>query len=308
MTLSPCPERTVQANGIEICYEAFGSPSDPPLLLIMGLGGQMISWDDGFCQALADQGLYVIRFDNRDAGRSTRFDQAPSPSTTDMIRATLFRSPLHAPYTLRDMADDAAGLLSALGIESAHLAGISMGGMIAQTVAIHHPDKVRSLISMMSSVGDPERGLLVRPKILLALLQAGPRDREAQQERAVEIMRMISGPGFPIDEERVRAGAARSFERGAPPSGTARQLAAIVASGSRRQALGGITAPTLVIHGEADPLLSVEGGIATAKAIPGAKLLIIPGMGHGIPHAAAPQIVDAIIEHITAAEKGIVHG
>ena len=301
-------ERIVHANGIEICCETFGQPNDPPLLLIMGLGGQMISWDSDFCEAIADHGFRVIRFDNRDVGHSTRFPHSRTPTIREMMRAAWRSKPLDAPYTLSDMADDAAGLLEALGLASAHVVGISMGGMIAQTLAIHHPVRIRSLTSIMSNIGEPELGLLLRPKVLLALLRPGPSEREGYIEHGIKVWRLVSGPDLPFDEERARRSAELAYDRGPSAEGTTRQLAAILASGSRKQALKGVTAPTLVIHGEADPLLSVRGGIATAQAIPGAKLLLIPGMGHGIPPSLAPQIVDAIVEHVAQAEKGHVHG
>ncbi len=300
-------ERIAQANGIEICYETFGEPDSPPLLLIMGLGGQMISWDDAFCEALAQHGFYVIRFDNRDVGRSTRFPEAKPPSVRELMAAVWRNKPLDIPYTLSDMANDAVGLLQALGIASAHIVGISMGGMIAQLVAIHHPDRVRSLTSIMSSTGEPERRLFLRPKVLLALIRPGPTDPEGQIEHGIKVWRLMQGPDQPFDVERARRNIERARERGDSPDGMARQLAAIVAAGSRKEALSKVTAPTLVIHGEADPLLSVQSGIATAQAIPGARLLLLPGVGHGIPVSAAPKIVAAIVEHATQVEKGRSH-
>jgi pimeloyl-ACP methyl ester carboxylesterase len=289
---------SVKVNGIKIVYDTFGDPSSPPMLLIMGLGQQMISWYEEFCAALAVQGYWVIRFDNRDIGLSTKFDEAGVPDILALMQAQA-RSPgeaIQAPYTLRDMADDTVGLLDALGIESAHVVGVSMGGMIAQEMVINHPDRVRTLTSIMSSTGDPDLPQS-KPEAGAILITPIPRDREGYVEYSVQIWRVLSGPGFPFDEDRTRELAARSFNRGLSPEGTMRQLAAILASGSRKEALKSLAIPTLVIHGDADPLVPVECGIDTADAIPGAELMIIEGMGHDLPPDVAPRVIQAIVRH-----------
>ncbi|QEC47595.1 alpha/beta fold hydrolase [Baekduia soli] len=286
-------------RGITLCHETFGDPSAPPVLLIMGLGMQMIGWDDRFCAALADRGFQVTRFDNRDAGRSTHLDGAPVPRLRQLVRR---RIP-DAPYRLADMALDTAGLLSSLGLQDAHVVGASMGGMIAQTLAARHPQRVRSLTSIMSSTG----ALLTGQPALRSypvVLGRAPRDREAYVEHALRMWARIGSPGFDRDEDELRAMVGRGYDRAFDPRCTARQLGAIIASGDRRRELRAITAPTLVIHGEADRLVAPSGGRATARAIPGARLLTIPGMGHDLPSGAWPQILRAIEDHARAADAG----
>lgn len=287
---------SVKSNGIEIVYDTFGEPPAPPLLLIMGLGQQMIVWDEEFCTRLAIRGYWVIRFDNRDIGLSTRFDEAGVPDIPALMQALGQREAVRALYLLRDMADDAIGLLDALEIESAHVVGVSMGGGIVQEMAIHHPDRIRTMTCIMSSTGDPD---LPPPTLeaLSILLTPAPADRAGYIESSVQTWRVLNGPGFPIDEDRIRERAGRSFDRGLSPAGTVRQLAAILASGSRKEALKSVTIPTLVIHGNADPLVPVEGGIDIANSIPGAELMIIEGMGHDLPPAVAPQVIEAIARH-----------
>jgi pimeloyl-ACP methyl ester carboxylesterase len=284
----------VEVNGIQIVYDTFGDPSAPPLLMIMGLGAQMIDWDEEFCAQLAARGYWVIRFDNRDVGLSTRFDEAGVPNVLAMMQAP--EQAVEVPYTLRDMADDAVGLLDALRIEAAHVVGASMGGMIAQTVAIHHPERVRTLTSIMSTTGDPSLPP-PKPEAAAILVTPAPTDRQGHLEYAIKTWQVLNGPVYPLDEDRTRERAGRSFDRGLSPAGTARQLAAILASGSRKEALRSVSAPTLVIHGDADPLVPVEGGIDTANAIPGAELVIVEGMGHGLPVEVWPQVIDAIARH-----------
>ena len=285
-----------RANGIELEYETFGRPEDPALLLVMGLGAQMILWREEFCDALATRGLHVVRFDNRDVGRSTWFDDAGMPDVLAALAATGQGQPVRAPYQLRDMAADAAGLLDALDIDAAHVAGASMGGMIAQTLAIEHPARVRTLTSIMSTTGHPDLPAAT-PAAMTALLTPAPTEREAAIERGVEFWRTIGSPGFPADEDEIRAQAARAFDRGVNPAGVARQLVAILASGHRRDALGAVRAPTLVIHGADDPLIPAPAGRDTAAAVPDAELLLIEGMGHDLPRALWPRIVDAIAKH-----------
>jgi pimeloyl-ACP methyl ester carboxylesterase len=283
-------EQTAQANGIEIVYETIGDPSNPPLLLVMGLGMQLIHWDVELCELLAGRGFQVIRFDNRDAGLSTKID-APVP---DMRRAIVGLR-LDAPYRLRDMADDAFGLLDHLGIESAHVVGASMGGMIGQTMAIERPERVLSLTSIMSTTGERRAG---RPKLRVwgALMRQAPRERDAYIERFVRVFKLIGSPGYRVGEERMRELAAATYDRGHHTAGTARQLAAIMASGDRTAQLRSLAVPTTVIHGRADPLVPFRGGRATAAAIPDARLIAIPGMGHDLPRELWPQIADAIAE------------
>lgn len=287
------------ANGIELCYQEMGEPNGEPLILVMGLATQMIAWDPGFCSLLADRGFRVVRFDNRDSGRSTTLDAAGPPSRVDMMmgrRAT-------AAYLLRDMARDTTGLMDHLEIESAHVVGVSMGGMIAQTLAIEFPDRVRSAVSIMSTTGSRWVGL-PSFKAFGALLAAPPRNRDGMIERTLRTFRVIGSPGFPFDEERVREIAGRSYDRGHSSAGVARQLHAILASGDRTRALRELDLPATVIHGGSDPLVRPSGGRATARAIPGARLRIIDGMGHDLPRAVWPQVADEIVA--TAGRAGAV--
>jgi pimeloyl-ACP methyl ester carboxylesterase len=278
-----------RVGAIEIAYETFGAPDDPPLLLIMGLGTQMLGWPDGFCRALEARGLYVIRFDNRDAGLSTHLHDAPAPD----VMAAVAGDTRSASYTLTDMAADAAGLLDALGLPSAHVAGASLGGMVAQTLAIEHPRRVRSLTSIMSTTGDRRVG--VPSQAGAAALMAPPaRDRDGAIERALSSARAIGSPGFPLDEEAVRDRASRSFDRAFDPPGVARQLVAVLASPDRTPRLHQLNVPTLVIHGADDALIDVSGGRATAAAIPAAELVIIEGMGHDLPRALWPELAGHI--------------
>jgi len=290
-----------QANGVEIEYEVCGPAGGRPLLLVMGLGAQMIIWDDEFCAALGARGHRVIRFDNRDVGLSSKIDGGGALDLLAAMRAAALGRPVAAPYTLSDMAADAAGLLDALDIDSAHVVGASLGGMIAQTLAIDHPGRVRSLTSIMSTTGNPELPR-ARPEATAALLEPPPRDRAGAMARAARVFRTIGSPGFPFDEARVRDRAGRSFDRCFHPSGVARQMLAIVASGSRVEKLRAVGAPTLVIHGTEDPLIPVAAGVETATLVPGAELLLIDGMGHDLPRDAWPRIIDAITELTTRAE------
>jgi len=293
----------VTANGIQIEYETFGSSSDRPLLLIMGLGGQLIFWDDALCRDLAARSHYVIRFDNRDTGLSTKFDEAGVPDIVETIGKMMQGQEISIPYTLEDMADDTAGLLDALGIEKAHICGISMGGMIAQTIAIRHPSRLLSLISIYSSTGNPE---LPRPKpeVMGFLIAIPPREREAFIKHMVGLFKAIAGHGFPFDEEWTRKIIGQGYDRCFYPQGIARQLVAILTQRNRKPALASVKVPTLVIHGTADPLVSIEGGKDTAEAIPGAQLMLIEGMGHDLPHKGAwPQIVEAITAHTLKATQ-----
>jgi pimeloyl-ACP methyl ester carboxylesterase len=284
---------TARVGQIDLEYEDLGSRDGRPLLMVMGLGAQMILWEDDLCAALIERGHRVIRFDNRDVGRSTRLAAAGMP---DMVRATsaFFAGlPVEAPYTLSDMAADAAGLLDALAIPSAHVVGASLGGMIAQTLAIEQPHRVRSLTSIMSTTGRPELPP-ARPEAMAVLLLPTPAERDAYVERSVHVFRTIGSPGFPFDEERIRRLAQLSWDRGISPDGPARQLLAVVASGSRHGRLAALRMPTLVFHGADDPLMPVEHARDTAACIAGAELVVVEGMGHDLPRPVWPRLVDAV--------------
>jgi pimeloyl-ACP methyl ester carboxylesterase len=287
----------VEANGIQIEYETFGEPDSPALLLIIGLAGQLIDWDEELCRQLAQRGHHVIRFDNRDAGLSSKIEEAGVPVIMQMIEALMQGKTIHPPYTIEDMAADAAGLLDAIGIEKAHICGMSMGGMIAQAMALNYPERVLSLISIYSRTGDPEEPQ-PQPEAMELLLTRPSEEREAYIRYFVKFFHAISGPAFPYDDEWLRKFVARAYERAYCPQGVARQLAAVLAQKNRKPALRSLNTPTLVIHGSADPLVPVACGRNTAAAIPGADLMIIDGMGHDLPHGGAwPQIIDAIVDH-----------
>ena len=289
-------ELTAGVGDVEIAYETFGDAADPALLLIMGLGVQMLGWDERFCRMLADRGFQVVRFDNRDVGRSTKIEGGPRPDLMAVAAGDLST----VSYLLADMAADAVGLLDHLGVEAAHLVGASMGGMIAQTLAILHPERVLSLTSIMSTTGDRSVGQ-AHPEGLTALMKTPPTDREGFGESAVLAFRQIGSPGFETDEESVRARALASFDRGYEPLGVARQLVAVIASGDRTEALRKLDVPALVIHGAEDVLIDRSGGEATAKAIPGARLELIEGMGHDLPRALWPRLMDLIAENAARA-------
>ena len=290
-----------RANGIELCYDTFGDAQAPPMVLIMGLAAQMIAWDDEFCAALAARGLRVIRFDNRDIGLSTRLESLGVPNVPQLLMAHLPGQPVSAAYTLSDMARDVVGLLDALGIESAHVVGASMGGAIAQTLAIEHPQRLRSLSSIMSTSGDPSLPPPM-PEALQLLMTPTPTDQAGYYQRYVQTWKVLRGPGFPLDEARDLERAAQNFSRGLYPAGVARQMVAILASGSRKAALAKVRVPTLVIHGDADPLVPLACGIDVADTVPGAQRLIIEGMGHALPITLWPRIVEAISVHAGRAQ------
>jgi pimeloyl-ACP methyl ester carboxylesterase len=294
----------VQANGIQIEYDTFGEPTSPALLLIMGLSVQMIGWDEEFCSKLAGKGLFVIRFDNRDVGKSSKFESAGVPDAMAAMAALMRGEKISAPYTLDDMADDAVGLLTALGIEKAHICGLSMGSAIAQTIAIRHPSRALSLTLISGTTGNPT---LPRPKpeAIGIFLTPPPRERGAFVDSFTQSAKTIAGSGFEFDEQWVRDLAARSYDRCFYPEGIARQLVAILAHGNRKPALAAVKIPTLVVHGKDDVLVPVECGIDTADAIPEAKLILIEGMGHDRTHGGAfPRIAEAIVEHVANASKG----
>lgn len=287
-----------RVGDLDLCYETFGAETAPPILLVMGLATQMVLWDDAFCEDLAERGFRVIRFDNRDVGRSSILRDAGVPTRWQLV----LRHPGGAAYTLEAMADDAAGLLDYLRIESAHVVGASMGGMIAQLIAIRHPERVLSLVSIMSTTGNRRVGR-PEPRVALRMLRPAARTREGYIEDHLDIYRVIGSPGFDFEEEHKRERAARMFDRGIHPAGAARQIAAIATARDRTAELGQIRVPVTVIHGDQDPLVNVSGGRATAAAIPDAELMVLPGMGHDLPRELWPQIIDAIVATTARASR-----
>lgn len=290
-------------NGISITFEDKGPRDAPVILLVMGLGGQLTLWPDEFVDALNARGFRTIRYDNRDVGLSTRFDAAGVPNLKWMFVKSLLRLPVRSAYTLADMAADGVALLDHLGIARAHIVGVSMGGMISQHIAARYPDRVLSLTSVMSTTGNPRlpRAQKEAMQVLTSRPMSGdPEDLIAYSVRAAKV---IGSPGYPPDEERLQRRVRSDFERGWYPQGVARQMAAIVADGDRRPMLKSISAPTLVIHGEGDPLVPLAGGRDTADNIPGARLLTIPGMGHDLPLGLVDTLADAIASHAGAVAR-----
>jgi pimeloyl-ACP methyl ester carboxylesterase len=290
-------EQRANVGQVDLVYETIGDPSGAPLLLVMGLGMQLIHWDRGLCELFAERGFHVIRFDNRDSGLSTKI-RGRVPNVMRLMAGV----PTRVPYLLDDMAADSFGLLDHLGIERAHVVGTSMGGMIAQTMATQRPERVLSLGSMLSTTGDRRVGT---PKLRVwsLLMRRAPNDREAYIAYFVRVFRMIGSPAYRLDDERMRELAAATYDRCHYPAGTARQLGAIMASGSRTAALRELRVPTVVIHGESDPLVPLRAGLATARAIPGAELITIPGMGHDMPEALWPTYVEAIAKNAERAAE-----
>jgi pimeloyl-ACP methyl ester carboxylesterase len=289
-------ERTAVVGKLKLCYETFGDAGHPPLLLVMGLASQMLLWDEQFCERLAAEGFWVIRFDNRDVGRSTVMREARIPKRWELLT----RHAGGAAYSLDEMAADAVGLLDHLGIGAAHIVGVSMGGMIAQLIAINHPDRVLSLVSIMSTTGNRRVGR-PHPRMALRMLRPASREREGYIKDHIETYRQIGSTRFDLEEEHKRERAGRCFDRGIHPAGSLRQMAAIVTAPDRTHRLAEIRVPTTVIHGDADPLVNVSGGRATADAVPGARLLILPAMGHDMPRELWPQIIDAIVKNAPVA-------
>jgi pimeloyl-ACP methyl ester carboxylesterase len=290
-------ERLAPVNGIEIAYQEVGDPDAAPLMLVMGLGTQMLGWDEELCALLAARGFRVVRFDNRDIGHSTMLESAGVPSRLDLFVGRRES----AAYLLSDMANDTIGLMDHLGIESAHIVGASMGGMIGQTLAIEHAERVRSLVSIMSTTGSRRVGTPTL-KAFGALLVKAPRGRDAYIERIVKTFKVIGSPAYPMDEPRFRELAGRLYDRSHNPKGVLRQMHAISASGDRTAALRKLKLPTTVIHGTRDPLVRPSGGRATARAIPGARLRIVEGMGHDLPRALWPTFAGEIVD--TASRAG----
>jgi pimeloyl-ACP methyl ester carboxylesterase len=296
VTVPHQPPRIARANGINLCYEIFGEASAEPMLLIMGLGGQMVLWDDAFCEQIAARGFRVIRFDNRDVGQSSKLTGGKRLTWLELLKLRFLKIPVTAPYTLRDMAEDTIALMDVLGIRSAHMVGASMGGMIAQEIAITFPERVRSLISIMSTTGNPKLPRPAREAVSI-LMAPPPRSRDEYIARFERNWRVLRAGRFPEDEALDRSRAERIFDRGLNPAGVGRQIRAVLASGSRKERLHKVRAPTLVIHGTADPLVDPKAGQDTAVSIPGAKLMMVQGMGHAIPMAMWPEIIDAIDKH-----------
>jgi pimeloyl-ACP methyl ester carboxylesterase len=292
--------RAPVSTGIELCYQTYaraattsarsGRPDDPALLLVMGLAGPMTWWDDRLCRRLAQQGFFVVRYDNRDVGRSGH--GAGRVTRKDLVRAFL-GLPGRAPYTMSDLAADAVGLLDHLGIDRAHLVGVSMGGMIVQTVAIEHPARVASLVSIMSTTGRRSVGWQ-HPSLFPRLLAKRPRTRDDYVAQAVVTGRMIGSPGFPESEDEARARAGETWDRGLNPPGVLRQMLAVLRQPNRTRELRALRVPAAVIHGTADKMVHVSGGRATAAAIPGAELVLVDGMGHDLPPALYDTYVDVI--------------
>ena len=288
----------ITANGISIEYEAYGDKANPPLLLVMGLGAQLTLWPMELVEALVARGYYVIRYDNRDIGLSQKFGTHGIPNFKRVALMRMVGLRARIPYRLTDMADDAAGLLDALGIAKAHVVGASMGGMIVQLLAVHHPDKLLTMTSIMSTTGN-RKVPPAKPEAMKALLNRAPAGATLEQLMPIglNVSRAIGSPGYPADEARLKERIERDFTRSFYPQGAARQISAIVDDGDRRKRLAKVTTPTLVIHGAADPLVPVEGGRDTAAAIPNAELIEIDGMGHDLPLELVDQIADAIAEH-----------
>jgi pimeloyl-ACP methyl ester carboxylesterase len=303
---SPAPAewrtgRATVAPGVELAYDEMGQGE--PFLLVMGIGAQRIFFDDRLCSALAARGYRVIRYDHRDIGESSRLDHLPAPPPVPTLARRVANLPINAPYTLSDMATDTARLLDHLGIERAHVAGISMGGMVAQHLALEHPERVRSLASIMSTPGSRRFFFMTRPSALRTLLTPIPRDIDAAAEHVVKLFTTIGGSGYPPDADALRAIGRLAFTRGASPKGFMRHLAAICASGDRTRRLASLHLPTLVLHGAEDPLIVPGAGRATARAIPGARLLVLPGMGHHMPPGTWPTIIPALAANAARARS-----
>ena len=297
--ITKTPEAFADVGGVKLCYDSFGDVAAPTILLVMGLGAPMTAWDERFCATLAARGFRVVRFDNRDIGRSSRFDAPVNLDFADLMLRRMRGERIDAPYTLRDMSADAVGLLDHLGVARAHVVGASMGGMIAQEMAIHFPDRLATLASVMSSTGNP---LLPppTPEAAAVLFSTPPTTREAFIENFARTWRVLRVGSFPEDEANDRARAELAFARGLNPMGVARQMLAIFASGDRRPQLARLRVPTLVVHGDVDPLVRLAAGEETARAIPGARLVVVQGMGHAFPIALWPPVIDAIARHAAA--------
>jgi pimeloyl-ACP methyl ester carboxylesterase len=303
MTSETPVEQTVRLpSGVQICYDELGDRHDPTLLLIMGLAGPLIWWDLALCRSLAATGLHVVRFDNRDIGRSSYLDEQPV-TRQQVISAFLSRGRARAPYTMSDLATDASGVLDAVGVESAHVLGASMGGMIAQTLATEHPERVRSLTSIMSTTGARKVGWQ-DPRLLPLLAAAAVHDEAGYVTQSLKVASLIGSPDFPFDETAQRAVAAATYRRGLSATGVRRQMLAVILQPDRTEALHGFDAPALVVHGLRDKMVHVSGGLATAAAIPGAELMLVPGMGHDLPRPVWPALLAGVHRLVRRAEAG----
>lgn len=293
----------IEANGIKLEYDDFGDPAAPPILLVMGLGAQMTLWPMELVDALVEHGFRVIRYDNRDIGLSHKFEGAKPPGIVRLMLSARFGLKPRVPYTLADMADDGIGLLDALGIDRAHVVGASMGGMIAQHMAFSHPDRVISLTSVMSTTGNRKLPPAKREAISVLTKRPASMDEETLVAHGVKVAHAIGSPAYRPDIEALRERSRALIQRSFYPAGFPRQLAAIIADGDRRERLRSVKAPTLVIHGEADPLVPLPGGEDTARHISGATLKTVPGMGHDLPTELVDEIADAIARHAKAAQE-----
>lgn len=294
--------KTVSANGVELCYETFGDPADPPLVLIMGLAAQMILWHEEFCAALARQGRWVVRFDNRDIGRSSYLSDDATPSMAEIFAGAAAGKLPPPRYTLLDMAKDTVGLFDALGIERADVVGASMGGAITMELALAFPERVRSATLIFAPSGAPDSPPPT-PEAMAALIRPRAGDRETFVRNFVDAWRVLAADHFPFDEARTTWEGETSYARGGDPFGVSRQMLAIIASGNRLPKLRELRVPALVIHGTLDPLVRLEIGLEVAKAIPGATLSVVEGMGHSLPRGAWPQMLEAIERHAPGAAK-----
>ncbi|MEM7666457.1 MAG: alpha/beta fold hydrolase [Pseudomonadota bacterium] len=296
---------TTTANGMELFYEDHGDPGHEPILLIMGLGAQLTLWPDEFVAALVDHGHRVIRYDNRDIGLSQKMEGARAPGVAWQVIRQKIGWPAKVPYTLSDMADDGAGLLDALGIDRAHVVGASMGGMIAQLMAVNHSDRLLSLTSIFSTTGNPKLPQADKQAIEALTAPIPSMEEDALLEHGLNVRRSIGSPGYPSSPDRLRETVLQSVRRSVYPPGLPRQLAAIIADGDRRERLKQVSVPTLVLHGEDDPLVKVEGGRDTAAHIPGARLVTIPGWGHDLPVELIDQIAGEVAAHAKSAGEKV---
>lgn len=295
-------EKYVTANGIRLAYEAFGDPANPAVVLVMGLGTQLIGWPMALCEGLVDRGFHVIRFDNRDIGLSEKFENAHIPQAATLMLRSKLRLPLNVPYTLDDMAKDCVGLLDALNIDRAHLVGASMGGMIGQIVAARFGERLHSFTSIMSTSGNPKVPM-ARPNVVMAMVKRSLGLEKITLASTMAYWRKIGSPGYQPTDEELKKKILDSYYRSNYPQGYSRHMAAVLASGSRVRLLKQITTPTLVIHGRDDALVSVEGGIDTARNIHGARLEIFDGMGHDLPKGLLPDFIELIARHAHASQQ-----
>jgi pimeloyl-ACP methyl ester carboxylesterase len=291
------PSITTPTTGIEIFYEDYGDPAHEVILLIMGLGAQLTLWPDELVEALVGEGFRVIRYDNRDIGLSQKIEGARAPSLPMQVLRKKIGFPARVPYTLADMAHDGIGVLDALGVAKAHMVGASMGGMIAQLMAVHHPERLLSLTSIMSTTGNPKLPPAEKNAMGALIAPLKGMDEDTLIEHGLNIVRNIGSPGFPFDPEEQRAKVLRNVRRSVYPAGPPRQLAAIIDDGDRRARLAKVRVPTLVLHGEDDPLIKLPAAEDTAAAIPGARLVTIPGWGHDIPAPLVPRVASEIAAH-----------